>query len=414
MIKIAVISFPGTNNEVESIRAIKRAGMEPVLLKWNDDPKQFEACDAYFLVGGFSYEDRGRSGMVSARDPVMDVIKAESQKGKVVLGHCNGAQILVESGLIPYGDGLQMSLARNAITQGKTVSSPGFLNIWIHITPGCANDRCASSDWKGTMQIPIAHGEGRFTTRDSDLLKELEKNDQIAFRYCDASGVISDDPSVTPNGSMHSIAGICNPTGNVIALMPHPERTRDGDVYFASVKKWIEEKRSAVSDQRSAKKSHATRYPLPAIRSSVEIFIDTLITNNEERTVEQALKRKIPTITLKQYRFFAPTEKKPEELLTHVSFFNPHKEVAYIRSGNSLMQWDPATKKAIKTEKKIFTGTVFVRRDDPNIGAEKLGKGSMSGICYDCRSVNASAMEQPDVLAILANPHASTLMTLVS
>ncbi len=386
--------------------------MQPVPLKWNDSVERFRECDAYFLVGGFSYEDRGRSGMISARDPIMDILREEAEKGKVILGHCNGAQILVESGLIPLGHHLSMSLAHNAITTKSGVVSPGFLNKWVHITSACKKDRCASSDWQGVMQIPIAHGEGRFITRDPDLLQELIKNDQIAFRYCDAEGTVSEDPSITCNGSLYAIAGLCNPAGNIVALMPHPERTTNGDPYFTSVKRWIENGRLAISSQRSAEKTSDVIFePQPALSSPVEIFIDTLITNNEERTVEQALRHTLPTLTLKQYRYIAPRKKKPEEILQHISLFNPHKEVAYVQQDGSLSEWNAASKTLVPTTKKIFQGVSLLRRDDPDTAAHSFGEGSMTGICYDCRGVQQKAISSPEILAMLGNPHASTLMT---
>ena len=147
--KIAVLSFPGNNCEVESIRAVRRAGMVPVFFRWNDDTEKLKNVDGYFIPGGFSYEDRGRAGMVAARDPLMDFIRSEAKEGKPVIGNCNGAQILVESGLIPLGDQLQMCLARNVV-DGEAV---GFLNEGIFIIPTCARNRCATSDWEGVMTL---------------------------------------------------------------------------------------------------------------------------------------------------------------------------------------------------------------------------------------------------------------------
>ena len=236
MTRIAVLSFPGNNCEVESLKAVKQAGMEAVFFKWNDSKENLEGIDGYFIPGGFSYEDRGRSGMVAARDPLLQFLHEENERGKVIIGNCNGAQILVESGLIPLDKGLKMSLARNALSD----QSVGFISEWVWITPTCKRDRCATADWEGVMHLPIAHGEGRFTTKDKDVWKEIKKNDQMAFSYCDASGKVSDDPVVTPNGSEFSIAGICNPAGTVVALMPHPERTENGKPYFESMKRWIE------------------------------------------------------------------------------------------------------------------------------------------------------------------------------
>ena len=163
--RIAIVSFPGNNCEVESMRAIRNAGMEAVYFRWNDDVSRLKDIDGYFIPGGFSYEDRGRAGMISARDPILEFIKEEAAKGKVVIGNCNGAQVLIESGLVPNAQGLQMSLAHNAVDGEAT----GFLSEWIWCTPSCAQDRCATSDWTGAMHMPIAHGEGRFTTTDKAL-----------------------------------------------------------------------------------------------------------------------------------------------------------------------------------------------------------------------------------------------------
>src|SRR3989344_3230161 len=194
---IAVISFPGNNCEVESMRSVKDAGMQPLFFRWNDDVMKLKDVDGYFIPGGFSYEDRGRSGMVAGRDKIMQFVSEEAARGKPVIGNCNGAQILVESGLIPLGNALQMRLAKNVVN-GKAA---GFLSEWIWITPTCATERCATSDWSGVMHLPIAHGEGRFTTKDRALWKELTDNDQLVFSYCDSSGNVAPTAEYNPNGS---------------------------------------------------------------------------------------------------------------------------------------------------------------------------------------------------------------------
>ena len=148
----AVVSFPGNNCEVESMRALALSGIEPLFFRWNDDRAKLRDVDGYFIPGGFSYEDRGRSGMVAGRDSLMEHIGREAQEGKVVIGNCNGAQILVESGLIPLDHSLRMSLARNAITENGTPRSPGFLSTWVWITPACPEDRCCTSHWTGAMR----------------------------------------------------------------------------------------------------------------------------------------------------------------------------------------------------------------------------------------------------------------------
>jgi phosphoribosylformylglycinamidine synthase subunit PurQ / glutaminase len=406
--KIAVLSFPGNNCEVESLRAVKRGGMDAVFFRWNDDKEKLRDIDGYFIPGGFSYEDRGRAGMVAARDPLLAFISEEAERGKVVIGNCNGAQILVESGLIPLDTGLKMSLARNVLAE----EAVGFLNEWVWITPTCARDRCATSDWEGSIQMPIAHGEGRFTTKDKDVIEEIRKNDQIAFSYCNEGGDVSEDPIVTPNGSVYAIAGICNPAGNVVALMPHPERTELGGPYFVSMRKWIEEKRGS---SYTSNKSDVSGHSIPTERSprSVEIFIDTIITNNEERTVEQAARRKVDSLKLKQLRYIAPSIKSARDILGDIAMFNSNKEVAFIRRDGAFFTWNSESKEEEKLDTSPLSGGIsLLRRDDPDTGSAAVGGGE-TGICYVCSGVNEQKMYSGEVLEVFANPHASILERLV-
>lgn len=400
--RIAIVSFPGNNGEVESMRVIRRVGMEPVYFRWNDDRSKLKDVDGYFIPGGFAYEDRGRSGMVAARDPLMEFIGSEADSGKVVIGICNGAQVLVESGLIPNGNGLQMSLARNAIQTSNGMQGLPLLSEWIWITRSCQKDRCATANWDGVLQIPIAHGEGRYTTQDKDLLRELKKNDQIAFSYCDAEGNVSEDPLITPNGSALAIAGICNPAGNVVALMPHPERAPgSADVYFASMKTWIEKK---IPKNPRISTTHAVtqdRKELP-VRSSknTEIFIETIITNNEERTVEQAARRIAPALKLKQWKYLSVPDAQVKKVLADLTIFNANKERAFIRNGKTGTEF-------------IGKRTVLLRRDIPDTGAGVWGSGSETGVAYGIEGVSENELFDSRLLEVFANPHASTLERLL-
>ena len=406
--KIAIVSFPGNNCEVESIRAIKNADMEPIFFRWNDDIAKLADIDGYFIPGGFSYEDRGRAGMVAARDPLLTHIKAEAGRGKVVIGNCNGAQILIESGLIPHADELEMSLAHN-VSDGEAT---GFINEWVWITPSCAQDRCCTSNWEGAMHMPIAHGEGRFTTKDPSLMEKLQSNNQIAFQYCDELGFVSEDSSVTPNGSTLAIAGICNPEGNVVALMPHPERTPLGDAYFKSVKNWIES-HPATKESGVVKNNNSQSITLPERKAEgEELFIDTVIVNNEERTVEQAAKALVSDITVKQLRYIKLSGASLDSVLGKISIFNPIKETAYIRRGSVFTKWNADT----KTEDEhgsVLDGIAILRRDDPDTGAAEIGKGTQTGICYVCTGATNDEVQKTDVMSIFGNPHASTLELLV-
>ncbi len=216
--KIAVILFPGTNCEEETMRACNSVGLNADIVRWNSG--NIEDYDGYILPGGFSYEDRVRAGVISAKDPILNIIKKEAKKGKPVLGICNGCQILAESGLIPgLQDKIEIALAPNINNDFS-----GYYCTWAYIK-NSSSIKNAFNLFLGKdeiMPIPIAHGEGRFVTREKGLIDRLMKNNQILFQYCGKDGKITEQSN--PNGSMSNIAGICNKEGNVMAMMPHPER----------------------------------------------------------------------------------------------------------------------------------------------------------------------------------------------
>lgn len=219
---IAVIYFPGNNCEEESLRAILAAGIEGKIVRWNER-KGIEKFDGFVIPGGWAYEDRIRAGVIAAKDPVFSIIKKEAENMKPVLGICNGAQALVECGMIPgLQDKVQMALAPN-----KNPFISGYYCTWIYAKSFQDKGRCAFTKFTEKDEIvpmPIAHGEGRYVTRDKKLLNQLIKNNQIIFRYSAKDGKIDESFPTNPNGAMHNIAAICNRKGNVMAMMPHPER----------------------------------------------------------------------------------------------------------------------------------------------------------------------------------------------
>ncbi len=222
--RIAVIQYPGSNCEHETARAVQSAGMEAEVFRWNKDPGELPGYDGYILPGGFSYQDRVRAGAIAAKKAIMSTMMSEAEKGKPVMGICNGAQILVETGMIPgvaWGE-LEMALAPNMM-EGRS----GFYCDWVYLKLACAPERCVFSRALGpgeVLPMPVAHAEGRFVTRKEGLLERLWADDQIVFQYSDADGNAAAEFPGNPNGSLDSIAGICNRQGNVLALMPHPER----------------------------------------------------------------------------------------------------------------------------------------------------------------------------------------------
>ena len=219
---IAVIYFPGNNCEEESLKAVLASGMDGKIVRWNER-RDVEKYDGFIIPGGWGYEDRIRAGVIMAKDPIFDTIKKEAENGKIVLGICNGAQALVECGMIPgIKNKVEMALAPN-----KNPFVNGYYCTWIYIKSVQEKSRCVFTKFIDKDEIipaPVAHGEGRFTTKDKELIKKLIKNKQIIFQYSTKDGKIEENFPVNPNGAMYNIAAICNKKGNVMAIMPHPER----------------------------------------------------------------------------------------------------------------------------------------------------------------------------------------------
>ncbi len=220
--KVAIVQFPGVNCEYETAAAVRSVGLDADLFRWNENPELLEECLAVILPGGFSYQDRIRAGVVAAKDRIMDKVSELARKGRPVLGICNGAQVLVESGLIPgiHWERVDLALAPNVM-----VDREGYYCNWIFLRN--EDSRCIWTTTFGTgevIPIPVAHAEGRFVTEDTDILEEIKQNGQIALRYCSSRGEVDDSFPLNPNGSLENMAGVCNPEGNVLAMMPHPER----------------------------------------------------------------------------------------------------------------------------------------------------------------------------------------------
>jgi phosphoribosylformylglycinamidine synthase I len=221
----AVVVFPGSNREMDAVRALESAMGKPPALVWHRDSELPEA-DLIVVPGGFSYGDYLRCGAIAAHSPVLREVKARAKAGVAVLGICNGFQILTEAGLLP---GI---LLRNA--------GLGFVcrNIGLKVensqslfTSGYATGQ--------TLSIPVAHHDGNYFA-DEATLDRLEEKGQIAFRYCDTEG--AETPEANPNGSARNIAGIFNDTKNVLGLMPHPENavetlqgSTDGKALFTGI-----------------------------------------------------------------------------------------------------------------------------------------------------------------------------------
>ena len=209
--KAAVIVFPGSNREGDMARALTKAcGRRPDML-WHDDHELPAGTDLVVLPGGFSYGDYLRCGAIAGRAAIMDAVRCHAARGGLVLGVCNGFQILCESGLLPG------VLMRNANLR--------FLCKMQHLRVERSDTPFASRYRKGqTIKVAIAHGEGNYEADDATIEK-LEGEGLVAFRYCDETGRVGG--GANPNGSRNDIAGVYSERRNVLGLMPHPENLID-------------------------------------------------------------------------------------------------------------------------------------------------------------------------------------------
>ena len=293
MSNIAIIQFPGSNTERETLMACRRVGLNPVEFLWNDASESLSNFDGFIIVGGFAYEDRSRAGVIAALDPIMNQIKVEANKGKPVLGICNGAQILVESGLVPGLDShrVGVALTDNKRVKGGHVVGVGYYNTWANLKMSAPPDRCAFTrhlNMDDFINIPLAHGEGRFILPE-ELLNKMIANDQTVYRYCDDDGNVVDEFPTNPNGSMYNLAAVCNPAGNVMAMMPHPERTKNGNSIFSSMKNFIENGNPTTNHLLSFNRPHYEVANYQSNDDAAEWIVDMIITDNEASSVQNAL-----------------------------------------------------------------------------------------------------------------------------
>ena len=200
--RVAVVTFPGSNDDRDALRAVRLMGGEPVSV-WHAD-QGLAGADAVILPGGFSYGDYLRTGAIARFAPVMDAVRELAAAGGPVLGICNGFQILCEAGLLP-----------GALIRNRGVA---FVCRWINVRDERSGD---------VLPVPIKHGEGQFVASPEEL-ERIEGDGMVAFRYCSPDGAL--DEAFNTNGSARAIAGLRNRRGNVLGMMPHPEHAVDPDL----------------------------------------------------------------------------------------------------------------------------------------------------------------------------------------
>jgi phosphoribosylformylglycinamidine synthase len=231
--KFAVVVFPGSNCDHDAYHAVKKNLGEDAVFLWHKDTQIPGDVDCVILPGGFSYGDYLRCGAIAQFSPIMNEVIKFAHKGGFVMGICNGFQVLTESGLLP-----------GALLRNKNLS---FIckDTYLKITNKDSAFTSGIID-KDVLRLPIAHGEGNYYA-EQKIIDELENENRIIFKYADEKGEIT--PEANPNGSINNIAGIINKEGNVLGMMPHPERysdpilgTDDGLLIFRSLRNYFENK----------------------------------------------------------------------------------------------------------------------------------------------------------------------------
>ena len=409
---IAVIQFPGSNCERETKLAIQRAHMQTVEFLWNDPVDRLLACDGYVIVGGFSYEDRSRAGIIAALDPLMSVLKTQSALGKPVLGICNGAQILLEAGLVPGLDSHQGEIAltdNKRMQQGKVLGT-GYYNAWIHLTlaknqQNNAFTRLLRKDDVSCLNMPVAHAEGRFML-SNELLDLMETQGLVVFQYCDEQGQLIDEFPINPNGSVNNIAAITNPAGNVLAMMPHPERTSTCDGLFHSMRDYIAERKvTDTASKTNAPASEAPCYEQNVVKSyekkphTDEIRVQLMIADNHALSVENTLRKQGLPVTIKRQIHWEISEASPtvlEQILASGLLFNERKEMRVTQPQNDV----------------AGQCTVLVRAKEDMRGQamqqqlQELGIDGFNGIRYGVLwQVSTESSKLAEVMAFILKTH---------
>jgi phosphoribosylformylglycinamidine synthase subunit PurQ / glutaminase len=209
--RVAVVTFPGSNDDRDALRAVTLMGGEPVPA-WHGH-RDLQGADAVILPGGFSYGDYLRTGAIARFAPVMAAVREHAEEGRPVLGVCNGFQILCEVGLLP-----------GALIRNRGLS---FICRWINVRTEGSADLASAPLGGEVLQLPIKHGEGQYIASPDELAR-IEAEGLVAMRYCAADGAI--DERFNPNGSVNNIAGVRNERSNVLGMMPHPEHAVDPDL----------------------------------------------------------------------------------------------------------------------------------------------------------------------------------------
>ncbi len=387
--KIAVLTFPGNNCENETVRALDSVGFDVQKIRWNESSKTLLSFDGVVIPGGFSFEDRGRSGVISAQEPIFRTLKEMAKAGKPIMGICNGAQMVVESGLIleTAEEIPAVALLKNKrMNQRGEILGTGFYHSWRTLKP--IRTDTPFSQFSHSIRVPLAHGEGRFTV-PNHLQSLIREKNLIVFQYVDENGAVDPHYPVNPNGSFENAAAMCNESGNVLAIMPHPERSDAGKAVFESLWNFFQtQKIIPYIDTPVVSFPPRTLHPLP--ETNVRILVSLNITDNTEKTFSQVLqapvvRREIWDIKSVQI----PSQEALKALLLSGELVNLHKQsvqvfvggVWYLFSkedGFSPLSEDPLQDFFLVREKEDFKGKYaqeHLKRHFPDLSVEAVSFG---------------------------------------
>ncbi len=404
--QIAYIQFPGSNTETETVAAIERNRMVAVPHFWNEPFEKLKNYDGYIILGGFSYEDRSRAGIIASLEPIMGQLKKEVVMGKPLLGICNGAQILVEAGIVPGNKdcGTLVGLTENKRIKNNQIIGTGYYNTWCHIQANQKSDSAFIEKDSSPLCVPIAHAEGRFVM-DKEMLEIVTEHNLINYKYCTESGEVNDNFPTNPNGSVQNIAALGNVAGNAMAIMPHPERTTNGggDSVFRAMHSFIKKEKafSYKALQHSAKKIVVSPFEKKPLTK--EVLISMVIADNEAGSVEKCIQKIGGKTKINRYLHFEIELDEDLDLnrvyKTDV-LFNPNKE--FVVS----LEKQEGVKRFLVREKENIGGKKIKSILQKRFGFKEI-KNVHKGVVWEVVSENAQLKKDVDLILnshILFNP----------
>ena len=344
---IWVISFPWTNCEIETKRALNNAWLEAEIYKWNEKKDILDSLDWYVIAWGFSFEDRWRSWVIASIYPIIKILYSASLEWKPILWICNWAQILVESWLVTDSLWPRISLLDNKrIDNSWHLLWTWFYHAWPYLKPSKLA-KTAFSNFDSLMHIPLAHAQGRFLIPESEM-----ENIQIVLQYSDNNWNIDPSFPINPNWSDQNAAAIANKRWNVMAIMPHPERSENWNKIFESLKDFLVKWEFKKINKQDLKQSNQINFKAKQ-QFDIEIYTKLLINDNEAISIENALNtdKWVSDLNLNKYKFYwinwikNKDLKIIEELIFIWEFANFEKEILILKDWEKYTKYWKSNKK---------------------------------------------------------------------